>query len=71
MLANMLGPIARPDTTNYQKLYEDCLIGIVIDDDAGVTRIISEKKYSEKPGVLIKLFKYEELYPEIEDNSII
>ena len=41
-----------PDTTNVQKLFEDCLQGIVIDNDRYVNRITSTRYYSEKPGVV-------------------
>jgi len=42
-----------PDTTNLQKLYEDCLQGIVIENDRFSNKISSVRYYSEKPGVSI------------------
>lgn len=48
------------DTTNLQKLAEDCLKGIVIDDDRNVAKIFSEKLYGEKEHVQIKIFTLEE-----------
>lgn len=48
------------DTTNLQKLAEDCLKGIVIDDDRNVAKIFSEKLYGEKENVQIKIFTLEE-----------
>jgi Holliday junction resolvase RusA-like endonuclease len=46
----------RCDCTNLQKLYEDCLKGIVIDDDRKVAQIFSEKLYAEKDQVFIALW---------------
>jgi Holliday junction resolvase RusA-like endonuclease len=48
------------DCTNLQKLYEDCLKGIVIDDDRKVANIFSEKVYGEKESILIQVFTLEE-----------
>lgn len=45
----------KPDTTNMQKFYEDCLTGILFDDDCQVVKITSEKQYCEKPFVKILL----------------
>lgn len=55
MLAGIILPITKPDATNMQKLYEDCLSGIVFADDRQVVDIHSKKRYSEKPGVLIRI----------------
>lgn len=44
-----------PDTTNMQKLYEDCLQGIVIENDRLSNKITSVRYYSERPGVAIKI----------------
>lgn len=49
----------RCDCTNLQKLYEDCLKGIVIKDDRQVAMILSEKCYETEARVHIivkKLF---------------
>lgn len=59
MLAGRIRP-TRSDCTNLQKLYEDCLKGIVIKDDRYVAKIISEKIYGEKDSVNIKIFGLEE-----------
>jgi Holliday junction resolvase RusA-like endonuclease len=45
----------RCDTTNCQKLYEDCLKGTVIKDDRNVAFICSAKKYGPEPLVKIKV----------------
>jgi Holliday junction resolvase RusA-like endonuclease len=58
MLEQMLIP-TKSDCTNLQKLYEDCLKGIVIKDDRQVAMILSEKAYGEVAKVMIivkKLF---------------
>ena len=49
-----------PDTTNMQKLYEDCLQGIVITDDRYTSKISSTRYYSENPGVWISIRKWQE-----------
>lgn len=49
-----------PDTTNMQKLYEDCLQGIVIENDRYASKISSARYYSEKPGVWIVVRPWEE-----------
>lgn len=49
-----------PDITNMQKLYEDCLQGIVIDNDRYSSEICSRRYYSEKPGVTIRVRKLKE-----------
>lgn len=46
----------RSDCTNLQKLYEDCLKGIVIKDDRKVVKIFSRKIYWPDEG--IKIFVY-------------
>ena len=43
------------DCTNMQKFYEDCLKGIVIDDDRYVSHVSSSKKYSDEPGIYISI----------------
>lgn len=49
-----------PDTTNMQKLYEDCLQGIVLSNDRHVNKITSTRYYSEKPGVSVIVRRWEE-----------
>lgn len=41
------------DCTNLQKLYEDCLKKIVIEDDRKVFFVLSRKRYAEKGSVNI------------------
>lgn len=59
MLSGLIIP-TKKDCTNMQKLYEDCLRKIVIDDDRNVAKIFSEKLYAEKDNVLIKVYTLEE-----------
>lgn len=71
MLAHIILPEVTPDTTNMQKFYEDCLKGIVIGDDRSATDISSKKRYSEKPGVLIRVIalNYNKPQPAEEKNN--
>ncbi len=49
-----------PDVTNMQKLYEDCLQGIVIDNDRYSSEITAKRYYSENPGILIRVRRLKE-----------
>jgi Holliday junction resolvase RusA-like endonuclease len=63
MRARMLSGEVIPtscDCTNLQKLYEDCLKEIVIEDDRKVAKIFSEKLYEEKEGIFIKVLTLKE-----------
>lgn len=46
------------DCTNLQKLYEDCLKGIVIKDDRNVFMILSKKRFGQKGSVTIRIYPY-------------
>ncbi len=59
MLAGEIIPTSC-DCTNLQKLSEDCLKGIIIDDDRKVAKIFSEKIYGEKESILIQVFTLQE-----------
>jgi Holliday junction resolvase RusA-like endonuclease len=50
----------KKDCTNMQKLYEDCLKKIVVNDDRNVAKISSEKLYAEKDEVIIKVWTLKE-----------
>jgi len=39
-------PCRKPDTSNFTKLIEDCLTGIVIPDDAAITTTIAKKRWA-------------------------
>lgn len=45
--------IKRPDTTNLNKFAEDCLKGIVLEDDSIVVSITGRKFYALRPNVTI------------------
>lgn len=49
------------DNTNLQKLYEDCLKKIVIEDDRNVVDIQTKKFYGERERVIIEIFPVETL----------
>jgi len=75
MLAHIITPVIRPDTTNLYKFYEDCLKGIVITDDNSNTDISARKRYSNHPRVLIRVIPMiqnkvstEEKVPGIDNN---
>ena len=59
MLRGQILPTS-PDTTNMQKLYEDCLQGIVIENDRYASDVRSTRRYSENPGVYIGVIPWEE-----------
>jgi len=52
------------DCTNLQKLYEDCLKGIVITDDRNVRVVSSYKCYDERGGVSIIVQDAKEYFEE-------
>lgn len=54
-LADRIVP-TKCDCTNLQKLYEDCLKNIVIEDDRNVFTILSQKRYAQKPAVIIEVY---------------
>lgn len=47
----------KKDTTNLQKLYEDCLNKLIIDDDRKVVTIVSNKVWGETDSVTITVFE--------------
>lgn len=53
-------PPTQSDCTNLQKLHEDCLKGILIEDDRKVAKIFSEKVYGENAGIDVKIYSLEE-----------
>lgn len=56
MLNGILHHIKRPDTTNLQKFIEDCLKGIVIEDDSQVCEINARKIYAVAPKTVVQVF---------------
>ncbi|HUD01716.1 MAG TPA: RusA family crossover junction endodeoxyribonuclease [Rhabdochlamydiaceae bacterium] len=65
MLSGEIRPM-RCDCTNLQKLYEDCLKGIVIQDDRQVCVVSSYKCYEEKGSVQIIVQDLDEYFAEHE-----
>lgn len=62
MLAGLIVPTVAPDCSNLIKLYEDCLKGIVIQDDRFVSEIVARRRFAEAPSVLIRVIPYQEKY---------
>lgn len=62
MLMGVMVPIVKPDCSNLLKTYEDCLKGIVIEDDRQVCEVNVRKRYSEKPGAIIRIMTFTEKY---------
>lgn len=55
MIKGVLRPVSRPDASNCIKFYEDCLKGLLFEDDSQVVEITARKWYAEKPKVVIKV----------------
>lgn len=66
MLAGMIMPITKPDVSNYQKLVEDALNGIVWRDDSQIVDGRCLKIYSLKPGFKVIVSEY---LPEMGDRE--
>jgi Holliday junction resolvase RusA-like endonuclease len=67
MLSGEIRP-TKCDCTNLQKLYEDCLKGIVIKDDRQVCVVSSYKCYEETPSVQIIVQDLDEYFHEHEQS---
>lgn len=67
MLRRQILPTS-PDTTNMQKFYEDCLQGIVIENDRYANKVCSVRYFSERPGVLIQIRSWEEERGKINEK---
>lgn len=59
---------SRPDLDNIIKFVLDVLNQIAYKDDAQIVSLLSQKKYSDKPGVEIILFKIEDTM--IEEHAL-
>lgn len=55
MKAGEIPHIKRPDCTNMQKFYEDCLKNLVYKDDSQVVESVARKCYSDHPRTVIKV----------------
>ncbi len=60
MISGEIRPTTRPDCTNIQKFYEDCLNDFLFDDDSQVVDVHSRKWYGEIPRVVIKITELKE-----------
>lgn len=67
MLMGMMQHMKRPDVSNLYYFYENCLKGVVIEDDSQVYRYTAEKTYASKEKVLIRI--YPETYQGEEDAT--
>ena len=48
-------PTTKPDASNYLKLVEDALNGVIWKDDAQIVRVLVDKYYSSKPRIEIEI----------------
>ena len=44
-------PIVKPDTSNYAKLIEDALTGVIWEDDNLIVSLVADKYYSDDPRI--------------------
>ena len=61
----LIAPITRPDASNYAKLTEDALSGVVYLDDSQVVDLTVRKRYSSQPRTEIVVREWNPVEPEL------
>lgn len=51
------GICSKPDLDNYIKIVLDALNGVVFPDDSSVVKICSSKRWSDRPGMTIRIME--------------
>ena len=54
-LNGLIWPATKPDLSNYIKMVEDAMTGVVYIDDNQICSIVAKKKFGLVPGVRIEI----------------